>query len=207
MAERIRLYEKNTDERKLNEVVSWLERDGVIVYPTDTVYALGCNLQSSKGFERIARIKGIKPEKADFSLVFNDLSMLSEFALPLSTPHYKLLKRALPGPYTFLLAANNRVPKLFKRKKSSIGIRIPDNEIARAIVEKLGVPLITTSVHDDDEIIEYTTDPELILERYDSRIDVMIDGGFGDNAASTIIDLTHPEPEVIREGKGSLDVL
>lgn len=207
MSARVRLYEQNTDERKLDEVVSVLERDGIIVYPTDTVYALGCSLKSSKGLERLARLKGIKPEKADFSLVFEDLSMLSEFATPLSTPQYKLLKRALPGPYTFLLEANNRVPKLFKRKKSSIGIRIPDNAIARAIAHRLGCPLITTSVHDDDEILEYTTDPDLIAERYGTQIDLLVDGGFGDNSASTIINLTGSEPEVIREGKGTLDIL
>ena len=168
---------------------------------------IGCDFSQKKALEKVARIKGLKLEKADFSLVCHDLSHISEFTKAIDTPTYKLLKRALPGPYTFILEASNLIPKIFKNKKKTVGIRVPDNPIALSIIKHLGRPLVSTSIHDEDEVIEYTTDPELIHEKYEQMVDLVVDGGFGDNYASTVIDCTQGEWEVIREGKGSLDVL
>lgn len=202
----ISIHPDNPDERKIRRVVEALREGAVIVYPTDTVYAIGCSLQKSKAIEQVARIKGLKPEKANFSIVCQDLSSLAEYAI-VDTPIYKIMRKALPGPYTFILNASNRIPKYFNANKKSVGIRVPDNKIVRMIVEELGHPLVTTSVHDDDEIIEYTTDPELIHERYAQQVDLVIDGGFGKNEASTIIDCTSGEPELVREGIGPTDHL
>ena len=207
MAEIIKIYPENPNQREIQKVVHVLKNGGVIIYPTDTVYSFGCDINNNKALERVARLKGVKPEKADFSIIFYDLSHLSEFTKSVDSPTYRILRKALPGPYTFILEASNAIPKIFKNKKKTIGIRIPDNNIPREIVHALGNPIIATSVHDDDEIIDYTTDPELILEKYDKLVDLVIDGGMGDNAASTIIDLTGGQREVIREGKGSLDIL
>lgn len=207
MADFIKLYPENPNQREIEKVVNVLQKGGVIIYPTDTVYSFGCDLNNTKALERIARIKGVKANKADFSIIFYDLSQLSEYSKSVDTATYRILKAALPGAYTFILDASNTVPKIFKNKKKTIGIRIPDNNIPRDIVNALGNPIIATSVHDEDEIIDYTTDPELILEKYDKLVDLVIDGGMGDNAASTIIDLTGGQREVIREGKGSLDIL
>lgn len=202
----ISIHPDNPDERKIRRVVEALREGAVIVYPTDTVYAIGCSLQKSKAIEQVARIKGLKPDKANFSIVCQDLSSLAEYAI-VDTPVYKIMRKALPGPYTFILNASNRIPKYFNANKKSVGIRVPDNKIVRMIVEELGHPLVTTSVHDDDEIIEYTTDPELIHERYAQQVDLVIDGGFGNNEASTIIDCTSGEPELVREGIGPTDHL
>jgi len=155
----------------------------------------------------VARLKEVDLKKADFSIIFNDLSHLSEYTMQVDTPTYKILKRALPGPYTFILNANNSIPKIFQNRKKTVGIRIPNNNIPRTIVEELGNPIIATSVHDDDEIIDYTTDPELIKEKFNKLVDLVIDGGIGDNSASSVIDLSGSKPEVIREGKGALDIL
>ena len=206
MAFFIKIYKDNPSSLEIKKVVDVLKKGGLIIYPTDTVYGLGCDITNTKAVEKIARIKGIKLEKANFSFICNDLSHLSDYVKQIDTPMYKLLKRALPGPYTFILPGSKSLPKVFKKKKT-VGIRVPDNTIARAIVEALGNPIISTSIYDEDDVLEYTTDPELIFEKWQHLVDGVIDGGFGDNYASTIIDLTAQEPVVIREGKGSLDIL
>lgn len=206
MAKFIKIYPDNPNEKEIQKVVKILKEGGLVIYPTDTVYGLGCDITNTKALERIAKIKGIKLEKANFSFVCNDLSNISEYVKNLDTSSFKILKRALPGPYTFILEGNNNLPKEFKKKKT-VGIRVPDNSIALELVKQLGNPIVSTSIYDDDEVIEYTTDPELIFEKWQNKVDVVIDGGYGDNTASTIIDLTGNEPEVIREGKGSIDVL
>ncbi|MCL9808713.1 L-threonylcarbamoyladenylate synthase [Flavobacterium luminosum] len=206
MAQFIKIYPENPNEKEIAKVVKVLKEGGLIIYPTDTVYGLGCDITNTKALERIAKIKGIKLEKANFSFVCSDLSNISDYIKQIDTSTFKILKRALPGPYTFILPGNNNLPKEFK-KKTTVGIRVPDNEIALEIVRKLGNPIVSTSIHDDDEVIEYTTDPELIFEKWQKLVDVVIDGGYGDNEASTIIDLSEGEPVVVREGKGSLDIL
>ncbi len=206
MASYIKIYKENPNTTEINKVVEILQKGGLIIYPTDTVYGLGCDITNIKAVEKIARIKKIKVEKANFSFICNDLSHLSDYVKQIDTPTYKLLKRALPGPYTFILPGSKSLPNVFKKKKT-VGIRIPDNSIARAIVKQLGNPIISTSIHDDDDVLEYTTDPGLIFEKWQHLVDGVIDGGFGDNHASTIIDLTKTEPTIIREGKGSLEIL
>jgi len=206
MSELIKIYPENPNPKEIDKVVAVLKKGGLIIYPTDTVYGLGCDITNTKALERIARIKGIKLEKANLSFICNDLSHLSDYVKQIDTPTYKILKRALPGPYTFILPGNNNLPKVFKKKKT-VGIRVPDNSIAQAIVTALGNPIVSTSIHDEDELVEYTTDPELIFEKWAAKVDIVIDGGYGDNHASTVIDLTNDVPEVIREGKGSLDIL
>ena len=197
MASYIKIYKENPNATEINKVVDILKKGGLIIYPTDTVYGLGCDITNVKAVEKIARIKKIKVEKANFSFICNDLSHLSDYVKQIDTPTYKLLKRALPGPYTFILPGSKSLPNVFKKKKT-VGIRIPDNSIARAIVKQLGNPIISTSIHDDDDVLEYTTDPELIFEKWQHLVDGVIDGGFGDNYASTIIDLTKAEPTIIR---------
>ena len=206
MAEFIKIYPDKPSESAVAKVVKVLKEGGLVIYPTDTVYGLGCDITNTKALERIARIKGVKLEKANFSFVCSDLSNLSDYVKQIDTPTFKILKRALPGPYTFILPGNNDLPSAF-RKKKTVGIRVPDNTIALDIVRMLGNPIVSTSIHDDDEVLEYSTDPELIFEKWQHLVDGVIDGGFGDNYASTIIDLTAAEPVVIREGKGSLDIL
>ena len=203
----IQIHPDNPDKRKIDFVISILKKGGIIIYPTDTVYSMACDLTSRKAVERMAQIKGIKVEKADFSLICYDLSHISDFTVQFSNPIYKMMNRALPGPFTFILNANTNIPKLFKSHKKTIGIRVPDNNIARTIVQELGNPLISTSVHDEDEILEYITDPELIHEKYENIVDVVIDGGYGKNEASTIVDCTGEEPIIIREGIGNLSLL
>jgi len=206
MAFFIKIYKDNPNPIEIKKAVDVLKKGGLVIYPTDTVYGLGCDFTNTKAIEKIARIKGVKLEKANFSFICNDLSHLSDYVKQIDTPTYKLLKRALPGPYTFILPGSKSLPKVFKKKKT-VGIRIPDNSIARAIVEELGNPIISTSIHDEDDVLEYTTDPELIFEKWHHLVDGGRDGGFGDNHASTIIDLTVTEPIVIRKGKGSTDIL
>ena len=206
MAEFIRIYEDKPSEASIKKVVEVLRNGGLIIYPTDTVYGLGCDITNSRALERIAKIKGIKLEKANFSFICNDLSHISDYVKQIDTATFKILKRALPGPYTFILPGNNDLPKEF-RKKKTVGIRVPDNNIVIQIVKQLGNPIVSTSIHDEDEVLEYSTDPELIFEKWQNRVDMVIDGGYGDNVASTVIDLSGYEPEVIREGKGSIDVI
>jgi len=206
MAFFVKVYDENPNISVINKVVEVLKKGGLIIYPTDTVYGLGCDITNAKAVEKIARIKGIKVDKSNFSFICNDLSHLSDYVKQIDTPTYKLLRRVLPGPYTFILPGSKSLPKVFKKKKT-VGIRIPNNNIVRAIVEALGNPIISTSIHDEDDVIEYTTDPELIFEKWKHLVDGVIDGGFGGNLASTIIDLTDSLPKIIREGKGATDIL
>jgi len=206
MAEFIKIYKENPNAKEIEKVVKILQKGGLVIYPTDTVYGLGCDIRNTKAMEKIARIKGLKLEKAEFSFICNDLSHLSDYVKQIDTATYKILKRALPGPYTFVLPGSKNLPKAFKSRKT-VGIRIPDNSIARAIVEMLGNPIVSTSIYDEDEVVGYTTDPELIFKKWQKMVDLVIDGGYGGNHASTVIDLSKDQPEVIREGKGSLDIL
>jgi tRNA threonylcarbamoyl adenosine modification protein (Sua5/YciO/YrdC/YwlC family) len=206
MSQFIKIYEDKPNEAAIKKVVDVLRNGGLIIYPTDTVYGLGCDITNTKALERVAKIKGIKLDKANFSFVCSDLSNISDYVKQIDTATFKILKRALPGPYTFILPGNNDLPKEF-RKKKTVGIRVPDNNIIIDIVKMLGNPIVSTSIHDDDAVLEYSTDPELIFEKWQNLVDMVIDGGYGDNMPSTIIDLSGYEPEVVREGKGSLDIL
>lgn len=205
MAEFIKIYPKNPNPKEITRVVQLLRKGGLVIYPTDTVYGLGCDITNTKALEKIARIKGVKLAKANWSFICADLSNLSDYVRQIDTATFKILKRALPGPYTFILPGNNNLPKDFKKKKT-VGIRVPDNSIIKALVEELGNPIVSTSIRDEDELLEYTTDPELIFEKWENLVDIVIDGGYGDNVASTIIDLSQGEPQVIREGKGDLSI-
>ena len=205
MAQFLKIYEENPNPKQIAKVVQVLRKGGLVIYPTDTVYGLGCDITNTRALEKIARIKGIKLAKANWSFICPDLSNLSDYVRQIDTATFKILKRALPGPYTFILPGSNSLPKDFKKKKT-VGIRIPDNSIAQALVRELGNPIVSTSIYDEDELLEYTTDPELIYEKWGNRVDVVIDGGYGDNIASTVIDLSNSEPEIIREGKGSVDI-
>lgn len=204
MAEYIRLNSENPDPNIIQHVVECLENGGVIIYPTDTVYGLGCDVTKSKAVERIAKIKGMKAKDAKLAIVVFDLSQLAKFA-KVDTPIFKLMKKTLPGPFTYILNATGEIPKLFKNKKKDIGLRIPNHNIPREIVRQLGNPISTTSVVDEDEILEYTTDPEMIYENFKHKVDIVIDGGYGNNIPSTIVDCTSGEPEIIRQGLGSFD--
>jgi tRNA threonylcarbamoyl adenosine modification protein (Sua5/YciO/YrdC/YwlC family) len=205
MAAFIKIYEENPNPKDIKKVVDIIRKGGLVIYPSDTVYALGCDIKNNRALERVAQLRGVKLEKANFSFVCEDLSNLSDYVKQIDSSTFKLLKRALPGPYTFILPGNNNLPTAFKKKKE-VGIRVPDNAIVQAIVHELGNPIISTSIHDEDEVIEYTTDPELIFEKWEHLVDVVVDGGYGGNIASTIIDLTGDEPIVVREGKGSLEI-
>jgi|TARA_B110000305_G_C19296689_1_gene566986 tRNA threonylcarbamoyl adenosine modification protein (Sua5/YciO/YrdC/YwlC family) len=205
MAQLIKIYEENPNPNEIEKIVKILKKGGLVIYPTDTVYGLGCDISNTKALAKIAKIKGVKLEKANLSFICNDLSHLSDYVRQIQSSTFKILKRALPGPYTFILPGNNNLPKAFKKKKT-VGIRVPDNNITRAIVKALGNPIVSTSIHDEDELLEYTTDPELIFEKWSNLVDIVIDSGYGDNIASTVIDLTTDIPEVIREGKGSINI-
>ena len=201
----IRLYEENPDPRKITQVVNVLRSGGLIIYPSDTIYGLGCDIFNQKAVDKVRRIKNINDKKMDLAFVCYDLSHLSVYAKNVSTPVFKLMKKILPGPYTFILNASSKVPRILKVKKKKVGIRIPNNRIPREIVQELGNPIVTTSLHDDDKILEYATDPELIYEHYKNQVDLIINGGYGDNQASTIIDYSGEELEIIREGKGEIN--
>lgn len=205
MAEFLRIYEENPNSREIEKVVVILKKGGIIIYPTDTVYGLGCDITNIKALERIAKIKGVKLEKTNFSFVCHDLSNLSDYVKQINTSTFKILKRALPGAYTFILPGAKTLPNPFKKRKT-VGIRVPNNSIALEIVKQLGNPIISTSIHDEDEVIEYTTDPELILEKWDDTVDLVVNGGYGGNTPSTIIDLSEDTPIIIREGKGNLEI-
>ena len=203
MAKILQIYPDNPQENYMNEVIKTLQDGGLIIYPSDTVYALGCDIYNVKAMEKLARLKNTTLDKAQFSIICNNLSHLSEFTRPIETSTFRLLKSKIPGPFTFILEANKNLPLAYKGKKT-VGIRVPDHPIPQLIVEKLGHPIASTSIKDDDEVIEYSTDPELIAEKYDHLVDIVIDSGYGDNVASTIVDLTSGEPEILREGKGIL---
>jgi tRNA threonylcarbamoyl adenosine modification protein (Sua5/YciO/YrdC/YwlC family) len=202
----VRIYNENPNAKHIRQIVDLLEKEGIIIYPTDTVYAMGCDILATKSIERIARFKGLNPRNPELSLIFHDMSQLSEYTIIRDNTIFKLLKRNLPGPFTFIVPANNQIPKMFKNKKKTVGIRIPDNRIVLELVRELGRPIITTSIHDQDEVIEYTTDPELIYEKYNHFADAVIDGGFGNNEASTIVDCTGEEIEIVRQGLGILEL-
>lgn len=205
-AQFIRLYPENPELRKIENIVSVLKKGGLIVYPTDTVYGLGCDIFNSKAIERITQLKGIKGKSLNLSFICYDLSHISEYTRHLDTPTFKLMKKALPGPYTFILESSSKVPKILNVKKKTVGIRVPDNNIPREIVNFLGNPIITTSIH-DDEIHDYATDPEIIYEEFKNLVDVVIDGGPGGVHPSTVIDCTSGDPVVIREGLGDADII
>jgi tRNA threonylcarbamoyl adenosine modification protein (Sua5/YciO/YrdC/YwlC family) len=205
MAELIKIYDDNPNQKDLKRIADAMRAGALVIYPTDTVYGLGCDITNKTALEKIARIKGVKLEKANFSFICEDLSNLSDYASQIDSHTFKILKRNLPGPYTFILPGNNNLPAVFKKKKT-VGIRVPDNKIATELVRLLGNPIISTSIKDDDEVIEYTTDPSLIAEKWDKLVDYVIDGGFGGNIGSTVIDLTGDEPVLLREGKGSVEL-
>src|SRR5690606_9468737 len=203
MAKILKIYPDNPQESFIVEVVKTLQKGGIIIYPSDTVYALGCDINNIKAMEKLAHIKKMKLDKAQFSIICNDLSHLSDFTRPIDTAVFRILKNNVPGPFTFILEANKNLPLAYKGKKT-IGIRVPDHPVPQLIVQKLGHPIASTSIKDDDEILEYYTDPKLIAEKYDHLVDIVIDSGYGDNMASTIVDLTSSETEILREGKGTL---
>ncbi len=200
----VRLYNENPNQKEIDRIVAMLKDGAVIIFPTDSIYGIGCDITKSKAVERVARIKNVKVEKADFSFILHDLSQISHYCKPFPNSIFKLLKKNLPGPFTFLLQANSNVPKLFKNSKKNIGIRIPDNNIIRTIVKELGNPVLSTSVHHDDVVLDYITDPELIEEKYGNQVDLVIDGGYGGNRPSTIVDCTSGEAEIVRQGKGNM---
>ncbi|HRG58826.1 MAG TPA: L-threonylcarbamoyladenylate synthase [Bacteroidia bacterium] len=205
MALFLELHPDNPQDKYLNTIVECLKDGGVIIYPTDTVYGIGCDIYKNRAVERVCKIKGIKPEKANFSLICYDLSHLSDFTKHVSTPVYKVMRKALPGPFTFILEANSSVPKLFKHKKNTVGIRIPNNNIVREIVRLLENPILSSSVKDEDEVVEYTTDPELIYEKFKDKVDIIVNGGYGNIEASTIVDCSEGEFTIIRNGLGDIN--
>ncbi|MAX05385.1 MAG: threonylcarbamoyl-AMP synthase [Flavobacteriales bacterium] len=202
----LHIHQDNPDYRKIKMVVECLKNGGVIIYPTDTVYAFGCDVYNKRAMERLCRIKGVDIKKHNLSFVCYDLSHIANFSRQLENSTYKLMKKALPGPYTFILNANSSIPKLFKNKKREVGIRIPDNNIPREIVKELGNPIVSTSVKDDDMVIEYSTDPELIYEYFKKHVDLVISGGYGESTPSTIVKCTKSTPEILREGKGNTNL-
>lgn len=200
----LEINKQNIDDRKIKSAVNVLKNDGVIIFPTDSVYAFGCDIYSTKAIEKICRLKNVKLEKSNFSFICNDLSHLSDFTKPFDRSVYKLLNRSLPGPFTFILNANNTVPSIFRNNKKTIGIRVPDHAVALAIVRELGNPLMAASLHNDDELIDYITDPSEIFEKYESAIELIIDSGAGGNLPSTVVDCTGNDPVIIRQGAGTL---
>ncbi len=205
-AEFIKLYPENPEENKIRHIVDVLRQGGVIIYPTDTVYAIGCDIFNSRALDRLKLLKGIKGKNLNLSFICNDLSQLSEYARHVETPIFKLMKKSFPGPFTFILESSAKVPRILNAKKKTVGIRVPDNNIPREIVRILGNPIITTSIHDEDEIVEYSTDPSLIYEEFENLVDVIIDGGAGGNMPSTVVDCTGDEPVIIRQGAGIINI-
>ncbi|MBN3521924.1 threonylcarbamoyl-AMP synthase [Algoriphagus lutimaris] len=204
-AEFIRLYEENPDPRRISQIVNILRDGGVIIYPTDTVYGLGCDITNLRAVEKICRIKGINPKKHNFSFICADLSNIAQYTKVISKPVFKMMKKAFPGPFTFILEANTQVPKILHSNKKTVGIRVPNHSVPKMIVEELGQPLLSTSIRDEDEVIEYSTDPELIFEKYEHLVDVVIDGGYGQNVGSTILDCLGDEVVIVRQGLGNVD--
>ena len=200
----IKLYNENPNPRDILKVVEVLQQGGIIIYPTDTVYGMGCDITQARAVEKVARLKGINIEKSNFSFICSDLSHLSVYARPISNHVFKTIKKNIPGPFTFILEGSSNVPKYFKGKKKTVGIRVPDNNIIREIIRELGNPILSTSIHDEDEFLEYTTDPELIYEKFKDVTDLVIDGGYGELVPSTVVDFTSSEPVIVRQGKGIL---
>jgi len=202
-AKLIKIHPENPDLRKIEQVVQVLRDGGLVIYPTDTVYGIGCDIFHPRAIEKIAKLKNLKPEKANFAFICHDMSHLADFAR-VSTPVYKVMKKALPGPFTFVLPATAEVPRILNNKRKTIGIRIPDNNIPRMLVRELGHPILTSSIVDEDDVLEYSTDPELIFEKFENQVDIIIDGGYGHNVASTIVLCENDEFEVVRQGLGDL---
>lgn len=200
----IKLFEDNPSERDILKVIEILKDGGVIIYPTDTIYAIGCDINNFKAVQRVCQLKGIKPEKANFSMICRDLSNIATYA-KVNNEVFKVMKHNLPGPFTFVLPATNKLPNVLMNRRKTIGIRIPDNYIVMSIIEELGNPLLTTSVKAEDDVVEYITDPELIYERYEKLVDLVIDGGYGQNVASTVVDCSGDSIEIIRQGIGQLE--
>lgn len=203
----LKIHPENPQMNKIAQAVEVLSKGGVIIYPTDTVYGIGCDIHNIRAVERVCRIKNINPQKINLSFICYDLSHIAEYTRNLPTNVFKVMKKALPGPYTFILPASNKVPKILNTKKHTVGIRVPDHSIPRLLVKELGNPILTTSVKDEDDILEYSTDPELIYEKYRGLVDVVIDGGYGNNVASTVVDCTGDSIEVVREGLGNIEEL
>lgn len=204
-AELIRIHPVNPEGRKIARVIDVLKKGGVIIYPTDTIYGIGCDLMNKKSIERLCQIVGVKPQKLDLSFICQDLSQVSDYVKRMDTPVFKVLKKALPGPYTFIFESSSRVPKILDVNKKTVGIRIPANLIALALVQQLGNPIISSSIKDEDIVREYTTDPEKIYDDFRNKVDVVIDGGTGGNVASSVIDCTGDTLSVIRKGLGDVD--
>ena len=202
-AERVKIHPENPQMSKIRHVVETLRNGGIIIYPTDTIYGIGCDIFNAKAVERVSRLKNVKPDQLSF--ICYDLSHISEFVRQLETPLFKIMKKALPGPFTFILPSSSNVPKILNTKKKTVGIRIPDHNIPRLIVKELGNPIVTTSLHEDDSILEYATDPEWIYEKFGNQVDIIVDGGYGNNVASTILDCTGDEIVVVRQGLGEIE--
>lgn len=200
---KIKIYPENPNRREIDKVIQVLQDGGLVIYPTDTVYAIGCDALNVRAVEKICRLKGVNPQKSDLSIICYDLSNLSEYA-KVSNMAFKLMKKNLPGPFTFILPTSNELPKIYKNRKE-VGIRVPDNNIIRTLVKELGNPILTMSIHDEDDVIEYSTDPELIEEKYANTVDIVIDGGYGGTEASTVVNCTTDDFEIIRQGKGELN--
>lgn len=200
----IQIHPDNPQERKIREIVDILRNGGVIIYPTDTIYGLGCDIHNARAIERVCQIKGVKPDKVNLSFICSDLTHISDYA-KIDTPTYKVMKKALPGPFTFVLNATSNAPKYASAKKKTVGIRVPENNIALQLVKELGNPILSTSIHDEDEVLEYSTDPELIYEKYKNLVDAVVDGGYGNNVASTVVDATNNTFEVLRPGAGDIE--
>ncbi|TAG00350.1 MAG: threonylcarbamoyl-AMP synthase [Cytophagia bacterium] len=201
----LKIYPENPDEKKIQTIVECLRNGGVVIYPTDTVYGIGCDIFQQKAVERICQIKNVLPQKSNLSFICYDLSNIAEYA-KVEDNVFKVMKKSLPGAFTFILKTSSKVPKIINSKKKTVGIRIPDNNIPRMIVKELGAPILTSSIKDDDEIIEYSTDPELIYEKFKFQVDIIVDGGFGNNVASTIVDCSEGDFDIIREGLGDLSL-
>lgn len=201
----LKINPDNPEGRKIRQVVECLQNGGIIIYPTDTVYGIGCNIFNNKAVERICRLRKLDPVKARLSFICNDISQISEYAHQIDNQVFRILKKNLPGPFTFVLRSNNKVPKMFKNRKKTIGVRIPANNITRTIVEDLGHPILTASLKSEDEILEYFTDPIDIYDDFKNLVDIVIDGGIGKNVPSTVVDCTNASPEIIRDGVGELE--
>lgn len=202
----VEINENNIDHRLIQQAVELIKKGGIIIFPTDTVYAMGCDLYNKKALKRLAQLKDVKLGKANFSIICPDMSDLSKYVRHMDRPTFKVLNKSLPGPFTFIMEATNEIPRLFDTNRKEIGIRIPDNQIVLEIVRELGNPIATTSLHTDDEILDYFIDPYQIYERYDETVDMIIDGGYGNLVASTIVDCTNGGLEIVRQGIGELEL-